>query len=165
MLITTFIIVGIKKIIAAARKEFKEGATYNYLDAGLSNRPQGLTDRSAYIRSEQINVYPDTLAWIHDYAYSFNDPLTEKYFWHVAYDNYPVVGVNWNQAKAFCVWRTEKLNRYINSQKGELQIRPAFTKHATDLFYAWSSLITIEQRITGNAELDAQWQRIVSKAR
>ncbi|MBR2342133.1 MAG: hypothetical protein IKA73_01570 [Alphaproteobacteria bacterium] len=53
----------------------------------------------------------------------------------------------------------------INSQKGELQIRPAFTKHATDLFYAWSSLITIEQRITGNAELDAQWQRIVSKAR
>lgn len=104
---------------AAARKEFKEGVSYDYLNAGLSNRPQGLTDRSTYIRSEQINVYPDTLAWIHDYAYSFNDPLTEKYFWHVAYDNYPVVGVNWNQAKAFCVWRTEKLNRYINSQKGE----------------------------------------------
>lgn len=38
---------------------------------------------------------------MHDYAYSFNDPLTEKYFWHPAYDNYPVVGVNWKQAKAF----------------------------------------------------------------
>ena len=104
---------------AAARKEFKEGASYDYTKAGFSNRPQGLEDRSVYIKREKINVYPDTLAWIHDYAYSFNDPLTEKYFWHVAYDNYPVVGVNWNQAKAFCVWRTEKLNKYLHSQKGE----------------------------------------------
>ncbi|MBR5603084.1 MAG: SUMF1/EgtB/PvdO family nonheme iron enzyme [Bacteroidales bacterium] len=103
---------------AAAKKEFKNDADYR--NAGLANRPQGMTDRSAYIRREKINVYPDTLAWIHDYAYSFNDPLTEKYFWHVAYDNYPVVGVNWNQAKAFCIWRTEKLNNYLKSQKGEM---------------------------------------------
>ena len=104
---------------AAAKKEFVEGQNYDYLNAGLSNRPQGMTDRSVYLRSDKINVYPDTLAWIHDYAYSFNDPLTERYFWHVAYDNYPVVGVNWNQAKAFCVWRTEKLNHYLRTQKGE----------------------------------------------
>lgn len=102
---------------AAARKEFKENADYR--NAGLANRPQGLTDRSIYVRREKINVYPDTLAWIHDYSYSFNDPLTEKYFWHTAYDNYPVVGVNWNQAKAFCVWRTEKLNKYLSSRKGK----------------------------------------------
>ena len=76
-----------------------------------------MTDRSVYIIRESINVYPDTLAWIHDYAYSFNDPLTEKYFWHQAYDNYPVVGVNWNQARAFCVWRTNKLTNYNLSQK------------------------------------------------
>ncbi len=102
---------------AAARKEFKNDADYR--NAGLANRPQGLTDRSVYVRREKINVYPDTLAWVHDYSYSFNDPLTEKYFWHTAYDNYPVVGVNWNQAKAFCIWRTEKLNNYLSSQKGE----------------------------------------------
>lgn len=104
---------------AAARKEFKENASYDYLDASLANRPQGMTDRSVYIRHDKINVYPDTLAWIHDYSYSYNEPLTERYFWHVAYDNYPVVGVNWNQAKAFCVWRTEKLNNYLKTQKGE----------------------------------------------
>lgn len=102
---------------AAAKKEFREDADYR--NAGLANRPQGLTNRSVYVKKDQINVYPDTLAWIHDYTYSFNDPLTEKYFWHVAYDNYPVVGVNWNQARAFCVWRTEKLNKYLQSQKGE----------------------------------------------
>jgi hypothetical protein len=48
-----------------------------------------------------INVYPDTLAWIHDFTYSFNDPITNMYFWHPSYDEYPVVGVNWKQARAF----------------------------------------------------------------
>jgi len=37
-------------------------------------------DRSVYVRKEVVNVYPDTLCWIHDYVYSFNDPMTEKYF-------------------------------------------------------------------------------------
>lgn len=103
---------------AAAKKDFSQPA--NFLDAGLANRPQGLNDRSAFIRKETINVYPDTLTWIYDYAYSFNDPLTEKYFWHPAYDHYPVVGVNWSQAKAFCVWRTEMLNRHLLKKKGEV---------------------------------------------
>ncbi|HEY9114933.1 MAG TPA: SUMF1/EgtB/PvdO family nonheme iron enzyme [Bacteroidales bacterium] len=102
---------------AAAKKDFSEEADYK--NAGLANRPQGLRDRSVYVRSEQIAVYPDTLAWIHDYTYSFNDPLTEKYFWHPAYDHYPVVGVNWRQARAFCVWRTEFLNSKMDKKKGE----------------------------------------------
>ena len=102
---------------AAARKDFQSEA--NYEDASFANRSQGMRDRSVFIKKEKINVYPDTLAWVYDYAHSFNDPLTEKYFWHVAYDHYPVVGVNWNQAKAFCIWRTEKLNKYLKSQKDE----------------------------------------------
>ena len=45
--------------------------------------------------------------------------MTEKYFWHPAYDNYPVVGVSWKQAKAFCVWRSQLLHSYHN-QRGEV---------------------------------------------
>lgn len=100
---------------AAAQKEFN-GDDYKSEEASFANRTQYL---SAFVRKEAINVYPDTMAWIHDYAYSFNDPLTEKYFWHAAYDHYPVVGVNWRQAKAFCVWRTEKMNKYLQEQKGQ----------------------------------------------
>lgn len=105
---------------AAARKDFNE--TGDFRNAGLANRPQGLRDRSVYVRNDEIAVYPDTLAWIHDYTYSFNDPLTEKYFWHPAYDHYPVVGVNWRQARAFCIWRTEFLNSKMESQKGEVAL-------------------------------------------
>ena len=34
------------------------------------------------------------------------------YFWHPAYDDYPVVGVTWGQCKAFCAWRTQILNEW-----------------------------------------------------
>jgi len=105
---------------AAAAKDYSQGGEVK--EAGLANRPDGLKDRSIYVRKEVINVFPDTLCWIHDYVYSFNDPMTEKYFWHPAYDNYPVVGVNWKQAKAFCIWRTQLKNSYLYGKKGETAI-------------------------------------------
>ena len=81
--------------------------------AQRESREQGMRDRSVFIKKDVLNVYPDTLTWIHDYAYSFNDPMTQMYFWHPAYDEYPVVGVNWKQARAFCIWRTQLLNSYL----------------------------------------------------
>ncbi len=53
-----------------------------------------------------ISVYPDTLVWKLDFSYSQNDPMVDAYFNHPSYDRYPVVGVNWDQATAFCNWRT-----------------------------------------------------------
>lgn len=70
-------------------------------------------DRSKFLMTDIINVYPDTLAWIHDFTYSFNEPMTQNYFWHPAYDDYPVVGVSWKQATAFCIWRTSLLHSYL----------------------------------------------------
>ncbi len=84
-----------------------------------SSRPH---DRSVYVHNETIHVYPDTLVWIADFTYSFNDPMTEKYFSHPAYDHYPVVGVNWNQARAFCVWRTQLLNNALSKRKGGVML-------------------------------------------
>ena len=61
----------------------------------------------AFINRERVPVYPDTLTWVRDFTYNFNEPMFDKYYWHPAYDEYPVVGVSWQQAKAFCHWRTE----------------------------------------------------------
>jgi gliding motility-associated lipoprotein GldK len=120
---------------AAAKKDFSEDADYR--NAGLANRPQGLRDRSVYVRKETIAVYPDTLSWIHDYTYSFNDPLTEKYFWHPAYDYYPVVGINWKQARAFSVWRTELLNAHLRSTKGGVDL--AEFRLPTEAEWEWAA--------------------------
>ena len=56
----------------------------------------------------KFHIFPDTSNLdSHDYAYSFNDPYTKKgYFFHSAFDDYPVVGINWKQATAFTKWRT-----------------------------------------------------------
>lgn len=75
-------------------------------------------DRSVFIMKDIINVYPDTLAWIHDFTYSFNEPMTNMYFWHPAFDEYPVVGVTWRQARAFCIWRTNLLNNFLTANGG-----------------------------------------------
>lgn len=69
-----------------------------------------VTDRSSFIRHNVTNVYPDTLCWIRDFTYSFNDPQADLYFWHPSFDDYPVVGVTWVQANAFSIWRTDYMN-------------------------------------------------------
>ena len=75
----------------------------------------GIKDRSQFIKREVVNIYPDTLAWVHDFTYSWNEPMTQMYFWHPVYDHYPVVGISWKQSKAFCVWRTRLMNEYRRS--------------------------------------------------
>lgn len=56
-----------------------------------------------------ISVYPDTMVWSRDFQFSYNDPLLHGYFWMPGYAEYPVVGVTWEQANAFCHWRTSFL--------------------------------------------------------
>jgi len=73
--------------------------------------------RSLFIERYPVKIYPDTLVWIRDFSYSYNEPMTKRYFSHPAFGNYPVVGVNWKMAEAFCNWRTHYLNSYLESKK------------------------------------------------
>ena len=82
-----------------------EGQVANY-DGTVTD----VRDRSSFIIHNLVNVYPDTLCWIRDFTYSFNDPQASLYFWHPSFDDYPVVGVSWVQANAFSAWRTNYMN-------------------------------------------------------
>jgi gliding motility-associated lipoprotein GldK len=89
---------------------------YSWMDIQAAAKAK-VGKRKDFIRTEQVKVYPDTTTWIKDFSYSYNEPMHNDYFWHQAYGDYPVVGVNWTQAKAFCAWRTLNKNTYIKSKK------------------------------------------------
>ena len=65
-----------------------------------------------------LGALPDTLVWRDELSY--NEPMVETYFRHPAYDDYPVVGVNWNQSNEYCKWRTDRVNEMILIQQGIL---------------------------------------------
>ncbi|MCO4820697.1 MAG: gliding motility lipoprotein GldK [Flavobacteriaceae bacterium] len=88
---------------------------YTYMDIKSAAKYKELK-RSDVIIKEDIQVYPDTTVWIRDFAYSYNEPMHNDYFWHEAYGEYPVVGVSWKQARAFCQWRTLYKNAYQKSK-------------------------------------------------
>jgi sulfatase modifying factor 1 len=69
-----------------------------------------------------INALPDTLVWRDRLAY--NEPYVDYYFRHPAYQDYPVVGVNWQQATAYAAWRTDRVNEMILIREGVLEPDP-----------------------------------------
>lgn len=72
--------------------------------------------RKEILTDEEVAIYPDTLCWIRDFAYSYNEPFARNYFWHPAFDDYPVVGINWKTARAFCHWRTHLWNTFRSDE-------------------------------------------------
>ncbi|MBO5816938.1 MAG: SUMF1/EgtB/PvdO family nonheme iron enzyme [Paludibacteraceae bacterium] len=68
-----------------------------------------LTEPKDLLTNAIICVYPDTMVWARDFEYSYNEPLLYGYFSMPGYAEYPVVGVTWEQAHAFCHWRTNLL--------------------------------------------------------
>ena len=69
------------------------------------------------------DALPDTLVWRRPLAY--NEPYVENYLRHPAYADYPVVGVNWEQAQKYCQWRTDRVNENILYQKGIIELNVA----------------------------------------
>lgn len=90
---------------------------FRYSEANLNEAVKKKGRKDFYKKTEPIEIYPDTTVWIKDFAYSYNEPMHNDYFWHQAYDDYPVVGVSWKQAKAFCAWRTLYKNAFIKAKK------------------------------------------------
>jgi len=66
------------------------------------------------------NAVPDTLVWRSPLGY--NEPYVNNYFRHPAYNDHPVVGVNWVQANDYALWRTDRVNEMILVQEGYINL-------------------------------------------
>ncbi len=104
----------------AGKKELDVGKMvyqYEWFDIkSAANRANIDAPRTSFIKRKKVNIYPDTLVWVRDFSYSYNEPFARNYFWHPAFDDYPVVGVDWHMANAFCYWRTNLWNEYQNTR-------------------------------------------------
>ncbi|MCC6181391.1 MAG: SUMF1/EgtB/PvdO family nonheme iron enzyme [Bacteroidia bacterium] len=65
--------------------------------------------------NEHKSILPDTLVW--RYKSYYNEPYVNYYYRHVAYKDYPVVGISYEQTKAYCEWRTNRVKLYLNIAK------------------------------------------------
>ena len=94
-----------------------------YLDASgrivreTLTRP--LSSEYDFVSTYIIPVLPDETVWVKDFPEARNEGYSKKYFEHAGYDQYPVVGVSWEQATAYCAWRTAMTLRALRLPEGQ----------------------------------------------
>ena len=91
-------------------------------DDWFASESEGDLSREKFAKEVPVLVYPDTTVWELDFQHSENQPMHANYFSHDAFSDYPVVGVSFHQAKAFCNWRTFTKNSYQKTKKKKSRV-------------------------------------------
>ncbi|MDO4671685.1 SUMF1/EgtB/PvdO family nonheme iron enzyme [Falsiporphyromonas endometrii] len=79
-----------------------------------------LSSEYDFLNTYIVPIYPDETCWINDFPNAQNDSYMKLYFNHPGYDDYPVVGITWEQAQAFCAWRSAYFKKGLNLPEGQI---------------------------------------------
>lgn len=123
---------------------FMMGGGEKDIEHSMDNRTRQVTVQSFYMDEVEIanvdwhefvagkskdgtpegDLLPDSTVWLRDLA--FNDPISEAYYSHPGFYMYPVIGVSWHQANAYCKWRTEAVNDNLMEGDEEAVLYPSY---------------------------------------
>lgn len=70
--------------------------------------------------NDYLAAKPNQQMWMTKFPYSYNEPMTNMYFWHPAYDEYPVVNVSRKGAQLYCEWLTMETNKVLKENNKPL---------------------------------------------
>ncbi|MDG1929800.1 MAG: gliding motility lipoprotein GldJ [Flavobacteriaceae bacterium] len=62
---------------------------------------------------------PDTMVWRSPLG--FNEDMVNNYLRHPSFQDYPVVGVTWQQSTNYAKWRTERVNESVLEREGYIE--------------------------------------------
>lgn len=115
--------------------DYTEATNFNYLEFLY------WTDRTYGGRQtpEYLSIVPDSTVWT-DVGSGYQG-LDDFYLRHPAYRDYPVVGVSYEQALAFCKWRSDRVMEYLLIKNEVFPFIPVSNP---------DSVFTIEKYFTGN---------------
>lgn len=120
ILLFTLIFIGLcfkpnaKKFVPPGTKKYNDTLFVDETEISNISYLEYLFDvyKTHGIKSETYtSALPDTTVWRQ--SQSYNEPYVTYYLRHVAYRNYPVVGISYKQALAFCKWRTQKVKEAL----------------------------------------------------
>lgn len=121
-----------------------------------------LSSEYDFLNTYIVAIYPDEEVWSKDWTQANNEIYNRRYFLHPTYDNYPVVGVTWEQARAYCAWRTMRYKQTVKIPQGqsvepfrlptEAEFEYAARSGNNMQYYPWSSaeMLDSEDCLCGN---------------
>lgn len=142
-----------RKTVSSFRMDIYEVSNKKYRD--YTHWLENLAKDSSQFRDLAIEALPDTLVWKTPLAY--NEPMIQGYFRAKAYNDYPVVGVSWEQANKYCRWKTDRSNektliyygiinskqRYVGKIAGRDRLFDSTSKATTRLIRSGEEFIMV----------------------
>jgi len=113
-----------------------------------------------FVHTKIVNIYPDTTCWVNPFNNANNEYYMRNYFSNPGYAHYPVVGVSWEAATAFCEWRTMFLKNSLKEKNvliekyrlpTEAEWEMAARNANSDNRYPWDSNATTSESGCYNA--------------